>query len=288
MTSAPFPFNLKELKALSQLDRKLVDLTQGKRDFECPDINERLKGKRYVANEMERAFTQRAQSIAMSSFLRYTLVGGFIGYALTMSRPQMRVISIAGGTVVGSTFGVSKASVGIMRHQLALKDSPIAMESRYQLWKIDPNHKWLTDYQNDTQRWNKMQYYRSSDIKSTNYDNNNINNNNNNFNNNQYESYNKMDNDYKKMDNEEFEEIQSQKREKFYQNRKRLGDNDYSANQSSNDHLFDYERENRAKDQFKRNRQRQRQNNDDFFHGFDQNTNNNMNDDGKSSTMVWG
>lgn len=97
MSSRPFPFNVSDLKTLTQLDRRLVDLTNGKRDFECPDVDQRLNGKRYKANNIEKTFSRNAQSIAMANFFKYTIVGGLAGWVLTSHRPQMKVISICAG-----------------------------------------------------------------------------------------------------------------------------------------------------------------------------------------------
>ena len=68
------------------------------------------------------------------------------------------------GTIIGSTFGVSKATIGIMRHQLHLENSPVALESRYQLWKINPSHQWLSVFEDDVRRWNEMEHYGTASV----------------------------------------------------------------------------------------------------------------------------
>ena len=91
-------FNVRDIKTLSELDRRLVDLTKGKRDFECPDISFKLDGKAYKGNEIEREFTRKAQSIAMYNFFKYTIMGGLTGYVLsTMRRRVSPVVTVSIG-----------------------------------------------------------------------------------------------------------------------------------------------------------------------------------------------
>ena len=123
-----------------------------------------------------------------------------------------------------------------MRHQIELKDSPIALESRYQLWRINPNHQWLENHQSDVQRWNEMKYYGKNAIIMQNItdmdpqikqhisqhlD--------------KYEEQNYSLQNTPKQN--KLQEIQNEKRQRFYENREKLG----HLNDSMHDQLYDYE-----------------------------------------------
>ena len=176
-----------------------------------------------------------------------------------------------------------------MQHQLRLKDSPIALESRYQLWKLNPNHPWLQHYMDDVQRWNRGTYYRSYDSLNDNNDAS--------LDHNKYIKqhikkhiddyyYDENNNDNEnEMDGNDFETLQTRKREKFYENRRKLGEDSNSnyslSHETQDDHLFDYERQNKAKRNFNTNKSADHSQRDFFdSDGFDE--------DIQDTTMSWG
>ena len=170
-----------------------------------------------------------------------------------------------------------------MQHQLRLKDSPIAMESRYQLWKMNPQHPWLHEHSNDVQRWNRGAYYRTHDasLDHNKYINQHIKKHVDN-----YKNITIMDDDDETINDndDDFDTMQTQKREKFYENRKRLGHNDYSS--SRNDQHFDYERQNNAKRKFKSNKPADHSQSE-FFDSSNSRDNNKF-DETQDSTITWG
>ena len=146
-----------------------------------------------------------------------------------------------------------------MRHQMELPESPVAMESRYQLWKIDPNHDWLRSHREEVQRWNRMTYYGGSEAhedasidhnEATKYRNGS-------------DQWTDAEGINGLQDVDEWDAIQQQKRRTFYENRKLLGQS--SGDHGGGDHLYDYEQQNRTKEMFRRNRS-SRRDADEFFH----------------------
>lgn len=171
-----------------------------------------------------------------------------------------------------------------MQHQLRLKDSPIAIESRYQLWKINPQHPWLDEFSDDVQRWNRGVYYPTyNTLKNGNND---ASLDHNKYSNQRIEhndsSYNEVD-IYDDDENDDFESIQTRKREKFYENRKKLGHNDFSS--PHNDQHFDYERQNNAKKKFKGNKPADHSQSDFFDSAA---SNNRFDDSTQGSSITWG
>ena len=135
-----------------------------------------------------------------------------------------------------------------MRHQMELKGSPIGLESRYQLWRINPRHEWLRDHQQDVQRWNRRTYYGGDGGHGDDHDDDG-------------DDLQRYDNHHGEDADDEFEDLHLEKRRRFYENRKRLGQSEgYQEQENANDHLFDYERENRKKRNFAKNDE------DKFFH----------------------
>eukprot|EP01083_Nonionella_stella_P166892 559414_1 len=272
-------FSLSDIKTMHRLDHSLVDLLKGKRDFECPDIDVRIRSTAdgYKVNDIEKRFTKKAQNYAMFNFFKYTAVGALAGYVLATRRPGAMLVSVSIGSVIGSTFGVTVATVGIMRRQLQLANSPVGLESRYQLWKIDQNHEWLDNHQDDVQRWNRMTYYQGTNdasIDLNRYQTNQVN-----IEDHIKQHLDRHEDKQRIIPNKETnanEEMRTQKRERFYENRQRLGDT------QDHDHLYDYSHDHDKN----KNTEHQR---DPFAPTFDSHTDASVDHiDSPTNEMKWG
>lgn len=188
--------NFKHLALVKKVDVILNDVARGKREFDCPDITLELNGNAYSENEIEAKFIKRAKVEVMRTIVGYSLIGYIGGMILTRGQPKFnRTVGSFCCFMMGSSVGGTKASINTMRKQMDIDGSPIALEMRYQVWREQPDHEWLHKYQNDIRRWS----YESFGNEMTDTDDENTN---------------------RTVDTQQYDH---KKRERFYQNRERLG-----------------------------------------------------------------
>eukprot|EP01084_Bolivina_argentea_P313192 542340_1 len=196
-----------DLFAIKSVDQALYDFSTGKQDFECPDIDPQLTSSNYQHNDIEKEFLKKSKIEIWRKVIGCSIVGYVAGlYAAKRlgQAPGVKTFATLSGFMFGSSLGGVNASLSTMQQQINLQNSPIAMETRYQLWKHNPNHRWLNNHQNDVKRWNSMEYrYDTNEIVST------------------------------------------QKRQTFYENRKKLGQNQQYQTEVD---VFDNEKQNKCAD----------------------------------------
>ena len=205
----------KELKQVVDAQEKMAQAALGKASFEFPGSQQvkQQKGKRYQPNSEEQLFFSGARSKLLQSAVKWTLVGTAVPailisyfrrnpeFAAQFSvKRQAFHIGLCG--MAGSMWGMTSARLQLATDLSRLTHSPMASEARYQLWKINPNHPILNEFQSEIRSWDSYKISRDPiDGK------------------NDYDEYNQ------KLfgDGVDETEMKNKKRDAFYKNRRRLG-----------------------------------------------------------------
>ena len=201
--------NSKELNQVMDAQEKMVQAALGKSSFEFPGSDQyHQKGDRYQPNATEQAFFADARWQLFRSAAKWTIAGTLVPTVLMSylrRNPRFaeqftikrQAISVGLWGMAGSLWGMSSARVQLASDLSLLQHSPMAIESRYQLWKINPNHPILSSFRSEIKSWSEYQYSRDP-ITTDN-------------------EYNHYTTNYDNKD-----DITTEKREKFYKNRRKL------------------------------------------------------------------
>lgn len=249
-----------DLQDVVKVQQYVVGVTMGQYPFEHPNGPKITPGTRYMPNQTEIDFTQRTRTSLYSNFFRCAFVGAFTPYITlrVFSLMQKRVIptqrymiwsSLGGG--FGAMYGMTLGRISVAREYLRLENSPLATEARYQLWKLNPSHPFLKGFEHETNEWNEYSFRDSRDtyddnINDTNYNDYRYSNkpmNNDNDIDRNYRDYYDRNNRNRNRDRDrdrnrntrnddiyddyDEERIRRKKRDRFYQTRDRINNNNF-------------------------------------------------------------
>jgi len=136
----------------------LQDLTSGKRRWEHPGAPHYHPGAPYEPNEDERIFMERTSKKMQTAAFTNFLLWGMTPYLL-FRVPHIRnrffqnvhnpgVICFGFG-VCGYLTATHRGADAIAEERVRLENSPLARETRYQLWKYNCQHPWLIGFEKE-------------------------------------------------------------------------------------------------------------------------------------------
>ena len=223
-----------DLEDVVKVQQYIVGITRGQYPFQHPGGPNYSPGTQYMPNQTEIDFTQKSRTTLYSNFFRTVLIGAFTPYITLrcLSIMQKRIIStqtymlgssLGGG--FGGMYGMAYGRINVARDYLRLEGSPLATEARYQLWKLNPSHPFLTGFEHETDKWS----YSRNDFNDN--DNNNDHDDDKLRRNRFYETRNKIGNNNHYNNYDDDDKLRKQKRNRFYETRNKIGsNNNYNNN----------------------------------------------------------
>ena len=139
-------------------------MTRGKFTFPGSAKYQTQLGESYYPNAIEQSFFTAARSKESKYALQCGLIGTAIPiiasiylrrkpqFATTITTTHVTLNSLAGG-FFGASHGMAKGRRTSTAELSQLTQSPMASEIRYQVWKSNPQHPMLSDFQSQIQNW---------------------------------------------------------------------------------------------------------------------------------------
>lgn len=168
---------LKQMQQVVLAQEKVSKIVSNHKRFENPfcdarDTHPTRNLALYFETDAERHFFKKARSRLLVSMIGWSAVGVAVPCLIMKVNPSRslswtQINGVCLGGISGSAFGLASARINLATDFSQLKDSPLAFEARYQLWKMNTEHPMLRGFEDETSRWDKANVSKINQLRNS-------------------------------------------------------------------------------------------------------------------------